>query len=275
MQAMSSARLTSHTGSEAACVHSQSDVRRDSLHALRVREPSHTVSIKVTPHSNSDALLSRWSRLEQLSDAQAQEIWEWFVLSYAPLVTALLRRMGCADAEEATAEFWGYLFERRGHITEADRERRFRAFLLGFVRNFALERARSGRRLRTLDSAAETQVNDLSERESTYLWAQSVLEQGLSEIERTRPNRGEVIRLFYGLGRSIGEDAEKLSISEVADRLGLAVSTISPMLTEARKLLRHAIERHLRETVTTDAQLEEEVQALFEALQEPHPGIIE
>lgn len=229
----------------------------------------------MTPHSFSDALPSRWSRLEKLSDAQAQEIWEWFVLSYAPLVTALLRRMGCADAEEATAEFWGYLFERRGHITEADRERRFRAFLLGFVRNFALERARSGRRLRTLDSSPETLVNDLTEQESTYLWAQSVLEQGLSEIERTRPNRGEVIRLFYGLGPSIGEDAEKLSISEVADRLGLAVSTISPMLTEARKLLRHAIERHLRETVTTDAQLGEEVRALFEALQEPHPGIIE
>ena len=52
------------------------------------------------------------------------------------------------------------------------------------------------------------------------------------------------------------------------------MATISPMLTEARRLLRQTIERNLRDTVVSREDLADEVRALTEALRAPHPGLV-
>ncbi|MEM7198947.1 MAG: hypothetical protein AAF628_01690 [Planctomycetota bacterium] len=216
-----------------------------------------------------DSLPTRWSRLERLdssSAGEAGETWEWFARAYEPFVRNLLRLLRCPDADDAAREFWTYLFERRDRLTAADRGRRFRPFLTGFVRNFARERLRGSR----VDGAAplvEEPADTAMGEHELHLWAHTVLQFSLDQVERTRARRGVALRLFYGIAAEPGERAKRHSIAELAEGLGLSASTVSPLLTEARGLLRVAIERHLRETVTTADDLADELGLLFRALQ--------
>jgi RNA polymerase sigma factor (sigma-70 family) len=223
----------------------------------------------------ADPFLSRWSRLEHLGDAEAAETWEWFVKGYEPFVRGLLRVRGCRS-ESAVDEFWSYLFARRDKLTAADRGRRFRPFLTGFIRNFVRETRRSSPETATdtelLDAMASRSVAALESVESR-LWAETVLRRALDYVEAMRAHRGRVLRLFYGIGEREGETAAKLSVSEVAARLEMATSTISPLLTEARRMLRHAIERDLRETVLDEQDLTGEIGVLLESLRGPYPGL--
>lgn len=224
--------------------------------------------------SDDDPLKSRWSQLERLDDARADDVWRWFVRSYEGFVTRLLASYGVRDSELAASEFWTWLFERRAHVAGADRARRFRAWLVGFVRNFARERRRAT--AAGPDVPVETPDAEDSSWEAleTRLWADAVLQLGLDEVDRAKARRGEVLRLFYGIPPAGQDEREPLGVSAIARELGLAIATISPMLTEARKLLRQAIERHLRETVATRADLTDEVRVLIDALRAPHPGLV-
>lgn len=226
--------------------------------------------------SEADPLLTRWSQLDRLSGSESREAWEWFARGYEPFVRRLLQLMGLRDVEEAVAEFWSYLFARRDGLSHADRGRRFRPFLTGFVRNFARERRRDVPAAVAVDAdlplpsepaCQETEAIELR------LWAEAVVQRCLDEIESRKRHRGRVLRLFYGIADERGEHETPCTVSEVAEHLGLAISTVSPLLSEARGLLRQAIAAHLRETVTTHAELDEEVATLREALHGPYPGL--
>jgi hypothetical protein len=224
-----------------------------------------------------DPLSSRWSRLEHLGDAEANETWEWFVRGYEPFVRGMLEVVGCRQPTEAGGAVWGYLFTRRGKLTAADRGRKFRPFLTGFIRNFVRERQRGSREKSLECGALEELVGDAepdTERLESKLWAETVLGSCLDWVEASKPKRGAALRLFYGIRGGRGAASARHSVSEVAAHLGVATSSVSPMLTEARRMLRHALESHLRETVLDENDLGEEIGVLAEALRGPYPGLV-
>jgi hypothetical protein len=215
--------------------------------------------------------------LEHLGDAEAKETWEWFVRGYEPFVRGMLEVVGCRQPGEAVGDFWGYLFTRRAKLTAADRGRRFRPFLTGFIRNFVRERQRDSREASLEVGVLETLAGDHgedTERVESRMWAETVLGSCLDWVEATKPKRGRALRLFYGIRDGPGGTSKRHSVSEVAAHLGLAPSSVSPMLTEARRMLRHALETHLWDTVLDEQDLAGEVGVLAEALRGPYPGLV-
>lgn len=92
----------------------------------------------MTESGNPLNITTRWTQIDALRGDNAESAWNWFVDRYRPFVRGVLRAtlQTPADAAPAEDEFWGYVY-LSGAIHRADRERRFRAFLSGTVRNFA------------------------------------------------------------------------------------------------------------------------------------------
>lgn len=132
--------------------------------------------------SEFDPLKSRWSRLEKLSDAEAQDVWEWFARSYEPFVRRMLTLAGCSDSKSATDEFWSYVFTRRERLLNADRRRRFRSFLTGFIRNFARERRRDNAERGASGEVRFPGAEHPPEAVAMRVWAETVLHRCLDEL---------------------------------------------------------------------------------------------
>lgn len=222
-----------------------------------------------------DSLQTKWSRLSELDGDQAEDAWKWFVRRYRTFVEAWLRTRRHPDPVAGADEFWSYFFARDA-IRKADRDRRFRPYLTGWIRNFARESTRRPRDTPTeLGQISSSDESDPAlEREEQRLWAHAILHRSLDAVENAKTKRGAALRLFYGIGSNPGENAEKCSVPEVAEALGMAVTSISPLLTEARKLLKQTIERDIRETVSRSDDLRDEIEQMIDSMHEDYAGVV-
>lgn len=217
---------------------------------------------------------ARRSRLSRLRDGAVDDCWDWLVRVYGDFVSGWLRTWRHPQPSAGVGEFWSYFF-LRGAMRNAKRGHRFRPYLAGCIHNFVREQRR-GRTFPVCDSRSLESVAELQRQaadDGRWEWGQTILHRALDAVERAKPKRGAALRLFYGIGQRPGERIRTHRVSEVARRLDCAVASVSPMLTHARKLLRHAIESELRAAGGPEAELGEGVRGLGEALEQAHPGI--
>lgn len=223
-------------------------------------------------------LTTQWSRIHQLNEHEATAAWQWFVDRYRGFVGAALRRLIWSPerAASATDEFWGYLFQS-GALQRPLPPARFRAFLVGTLRNYARGWIRRNPLVPQQEDGvlAEAREPQLSEEDEIGLWVRQVLHHALARLEREQPRWARALKTFYGLPNEIeGAAVEALGATDLATELGCTRNALHQLLHRARQGLRNCLVDEIRQTVVSRSDLDAEVEALLGMLARIQPGLV-
>jgi RNA polymerase sigma-70 factor (ECF subfamily) len=227
-------------------------------------------------------LTTRWSLIvaAQQPAPQAREALAELCRSYWYPLYAYIRRRGhdAASAEDLTQAFFTHLLEKHALGSVSPERGRFRTFLLTSCQHFLAnehQRAnalkRGGGRVVSLDlSSADSRYvqepghDETPERLYERRWALALLEEALRQLrcEYEQAGKGP---LFDALKGQLTGDAT-LPYAELGETLGLSEGAIKTAVHRLRKRYGEILREQIRETVTTEGEIDEEVRALFEAL---------
>jgi RNA polymerase sigma-70 factor (ECF subfamily) len=195
---------------------------------------------------------------------------------------AFVRRRGHNqdDAADLTQAFFARVLEKNV-IGVADPSRgRFRAFLLGSLKNFLAnewdrtqtQKRGGGARPLSLDFEyaderfkREPATRLTPDKEYERNWALAVLERALARLEAEYRKRGKE-KLFERLKVALVADDESDPRLAMAKDLGMTEGAVKVALHRMRAAFRESLRREIAETVGAERDLEDELRALIEAL---------
>jgi RNA polymerase sigma factor (sigma-70 family) len=242
-------------------------------------------------HARSDLFPStHWSVVLAAGESQAEPqaaqaaLAELCQTYWAPLYSFVRSRgHSVHDAQDLTQSFFAYLIERKIYA-RVDRQRgRFRSFLLASLKNFladASDRARTLKRggAQELLPLHEEQIN---EAESVFQnhrgasteelifdrsWAEALVAAGLERLSADYRSEGKE-KLFNKLRIFLaGCAGSPPAYSELAARLGVSESTLRSHVTRLRARYREVLRAEVRQTVETEAEVDEELHELLRVL---------
>lgn len=211
-------------------------------------------------------------------DAEAQRALDALFATYWQPLYRYVRRMGhdAADAEDLVQGFVAHLLENRG-LRLADRGRgRFRAFLLGSLKNYMANVWRRDHRQKrggfathlSLDwRSAETGLGiepaDLRSPDLLYDrdWAVTLLDKVLDDMAREDRDLD-----FDRWKPFLGISSERLAYAEIAAQFGITEGAARVAVHRLRKRYRHRLREEIARTLADAALVEDEMHALFAAL---------
>ena len=228
------------------------------------------------------SLNTRWSMLDGLDGRSAEESWRWFIERYRPYIRRCIDRLVTPPdrAARATEEIWSYLFTS-SMLERADRGRRFRSYLAGTVRHYALDWLRrddvvAGEGGAEAPAPAAPAAAALVEERELALWKQQVVQLALQELAARHAQQAKVLRWFYGIpASSEDEAAETRSASWIAGQLGIQANAVHQIVFRGRKRLRSCIENEVRETVRDADDLDDEMRLIYAVIEQENPGLEE
>lgn len=236
---------------------------------------SHVLDDSAIPSEQpEDGVTTHWSRIASLSGDDRDSAWKWFVERYKPFVRGLIGAGVHSSRLRQAAEddFWGYVYISRS-VERADRERRFRSYLSGVVRNFVKSWMRTHGPVDNSDTTARESVAQEEFDAELRLWADNLLEIAMRELAAEHPRYASALSLFYGLSID-GKANAPLPASKVAEKLECSAEAVYMALVRARERLRVLVERELRQGCDDEASLREELSALLSAMAKGHPGLV-
>ena len=203
---------------------------------------------------------------------------------WAPLYSFVRSRgHSVHDAQDLTQSFFAYLLEHKVYA-RADRQKgRFRSFLLASVKNFLADAADRQRTLKRGGTQIFLPLHEEHAEQAESLfqthggttnedwlfdrsWAEALVAAGLERLSADYKNQGKE-RLFDQLRMFVAGGAEPPpSYTELADRLGMAESTVRSQVTRLRARYREALRSEVRRTVASEAQVDEELHELLHVL---------
>jgi RNA polymerase sigma-70 factor (ECF subfamily) len=212
------------------------------------------------------------------SDTQARQALEELCRTYWYPLYAYVRRQGHAkeDAEDLTQAFFARFLEKN-YLAGLDRERgKFRAFLLASLKHFLAnewDKARAQKRgggaeLLSLDwqDADERYRIDPADRLSPdklydRMWAVTLLERVIVRLreESSEPHLLEHLKPFLTM------DTNAIPYLVAATNLGLTEGALRVSVHRLRRRYRELLRAEIAETLSNPAQLDDELQALFNA----------
>lgn len=203
---------------------------------------------------------------------------------WAP-VYAFIRRKGYApaDAEDFTQGFFADLLNRNSLNQVAAEHGRLRTFLLKAVTRHMINRHEmatavkrgGGVPLLTLDiEPIEGQLHwepshqitpDL---EFARQWALGLLARAFARVEARESDRGQ-LALFQELKGMISLDTATAPYAAIAARHGLSEGAVKVAAHRLRQGFRAALRSIIAETVTSEEEIDDEIQNLFEIFKSP------
>ena len=206
---------------------------------------------------------------------------------WMPLYTFVRSRgHSVPDAQDLTQSFFAHLIEREIYA-RADREKgRFRSFLLAALKNFladaysrehALKRGGAQEFLPLDESRAEAAESlfqthfasgepDSEDRLFERSWAEAVVAAGLERLAAEYQTAGKQ-DLFQELRIFLTGSADPLpAYDQLADKMGLPASSIRTYVARLRARYRELLRAEVRQTVETEAEVDEELHELFRVL---------
>ncbi len=216
-----------------------------------------------------------------ISQSRAKEALEELCRSYWYPLYAFVRSRGysAADAQDLTQAFFARIIETRG-FASADRARgRFRSYLLGAMKHFlANEWHRSQTQKRgggvqiiefdALDPegryAQEAQQPDDPDYLFDRQWALQIVTAALRTLrdEMTEAGKGEQFEALKG--SLTGQDV--LPQEQIAAQLGISTGAVKVAVHRLRLCYRELLRAAIAETVSNEADLEDEMRYLVEVL---------
>jgi len=239
-------------------------------------------------------LTTHWSLIEGIqSDEQGNQVLiNGLLQQYWKPVYCYLRRRGYGNerAKDLTQGFFEEVVLGRELIRRADRDKgSFRNFLLTALehylksihrKNTARKRHTPGKRipLEGIDpDVVDEPTQELTADESfNYAWLASLLEQVLSAVEADCRAHG--LEAHWGIFRDrvlepIMNETEPPSLTDIGPRYGITnPEKASNMIITVNRRLQTTLRRHLRQYVSTDAMVDEEVREFLKIFCEKSAG---
>ena len=244
-------------------------------------------------HGQSDLFPStHWSVIVAAGESQAESevaqaaLAELCQTYWAPLYS-FVRGRGYTvhDAQDLTQSFFVYLIEHKIYARVDRQKGKFRSFLLASLKNFLADASDRERTLKRGGGQSFLPLHEEQAKEAESLfqthsamssedslfdrtWAEALIAAGLERL--STDYKGEAKKkLFNELRIFVAGGAEPLpSYAELAVRLGMTESTLRSHVTRLRARYREALRAEVRQTVETEAEVDEELHDLLRVLTE-------
>ncbi len=189
------------------------------------------------------------------------------------------RRLSHEDALDLTQEYF-VTFLEKDFVAAADRERgRFRTFVLVTVNRFLSKqlarRSRHQARFKIaipLGDEEEVPIPELAQGETAEddfnrRWALSLIESTLQKMkedcaEGRRRYYYETFKLFI----ESACDAKPMSYREMAKKIGVNETDVTNFLHRGRNVFQKLLRSEIRQSVTSESEIDQEIEALKEYL---------
>jgi RNA polymerase sigma factor (sigma-70 family) len=229
--------------------------------------------------------LTHWSVVLAASSrdsTHARDALETLCRAYWHPIYAFVRRQGHSphDAQDLTQEFFARLLEKN-YLGGVDRAKgRFRSFLLVCLKHFlANEWDKAGAQKRGahpvlipinvrtaetsygLEPAESATADKIFERR----WALTLLEQVLARL-RAEYTRDGKAKAFDELKSTLTGERRSVPYAEIGARLGISEGAVKVAVHRLRHRYRELLREEIAHTVSSPAQVEQEIRALFAAL---------
>lgn len=190
------------------------------------------------------------------------------------------RGHGEEDAKDLTQQFFSRLLERNDFAGLDPQRGKFRTFLLTAFTHFLaneFDRASTlkrggGKTIVSFDELSSEQLGqcDLAAdcspaRAFDVRWAQAVLERALARLKEDYAAADKAPH-FEMLKDFLTTDANGGDYATVARRLGVADSSVAVLVHRLRQRYRELVRAEVAQTVSSPAELEEEMRHLFDVL---------
>jgi len=213
---------------------------------------------------------------------QANEALEKLCKTYWYPLYAYLRRSGrdTHDAQDLTQAFFARLIEKKDFALANRDKGKFRFYLLGALKHFiadqhdkatALKRgggqtfisfdAQTAEQRYHLEPVDEASPDKLFERR----WALTLLDQALGRLRQECAAPGKA-PLYEALESFLTGAPNDVSYAEIAARLGTTESAVKSALHRLRQRHRELIREEVADTVSTAAEVEDEIRHLIAVL---------
>jgi DNA-directed RNA polymerase specialized sigma24 family protein len=197
---------------------------------------------------------------------------------------AFIRRQGLSshEAEDLTQEFFYHFLERDSLAYVRPTAGKFRSFLLACLKNFLAnqrdranaQRRGGGQRFVPLDSkAAETRCSfepsDQQTPEAIFerRWAYTVLERAMQDLQQEYL-ASEKREFFEDLQSFLPGGQGNASRTGLAAKRGVSVGALDVAIHRLRQRFGALLRQQVAHTVSTEAEVEEEIRHLIAALRE-------
>jgi len=212
----------------------------------------------------------------------AQEALEKLCLTYWYPLYAYVRRKGHDEHEsqDLTQEFFARLLARNDFAALHPSRGRFRAFLLAAINHFLAKEWRKAGTLKrgggqapvSLDTTlaeqrygAQAAIEPTPERLFDRRWAETILERAATQLRDEFTGEGRET-LFRELNVFLSAPASAGDYASVATRLQMTESAVAKTVERLRRRYRDLVRREIAQTVSTPAELEEEMRYLLKVL---------
>ena len=194
-----------------------------------------------------------------------------------------LRRQGC-DADEARDLTQGYFLAllEKNYLDDVRPDAgRFRSFLLASLKHF-VSKQRDRARAQKRGGGATSVPIDLASAEERYAyepradgnpetlferqWALTVLERAMTRLGKEFEEAGKADR-FLHLKSLLTGAAPQIPYRRIAEQLGTTEATVKVTVHRSRRRLGQLIRTEIAETVSTPADVDDEVRYLLRVLQ--------
>jgi len=241
------------------------------------------------PHGPREFASTHWSLVlaakpGEASRTRARAALEALCRTYWYPLYAYVRFRGYSsqDAQDLTQSFFAKIIEKGGFASADPQRGRFRSYLLGALKHFLANewhRAQAQKRGGTVQfiewDALDPEVryaaslNQSEDPEQLFdrEWALETTNASLEAL------RGEMVKAgkhdqFDALKGSLTGESEA-SREQISTRLGLSEGAVKVAVHRLRKRYRELLRASIAETVTSDADLDEEMRYLIAVLRNP------
>lgn len=235
-------------------------------------------------------LTTQWSLIEKVgSDKQQdknQALIGQLIKRYWKPVYCYVRRKGYGNEEskDIVQSFFHEVVLGRELIQQADKGKgRFRSFLLFALNRYlkVIRRAEKAKKRIPKGKLVSMDLEDLPElMEITsgltpegsfdYAWVSGLLQQVLEEVEAQcyKDNKTVHWHIFEDrVLRPIVEEEDALCMEEICHKYGISDAVkASNMIVTVKRRFQSSLKRHLRESVTSDDEVEEELEEIIRFL---------
>ncbi len=235
-------------------------------------------------------LTTHWSLVDEVKKGGDRErvLIGLLLERYWKPVYCYLRRKGFGNepAKDLTQGFLHEVVLNRRLVERADPAKgSFQALLLHALRQYVIDERRRGttrrqipkEKLVSLDMASPPELPDAADSLNAdegynYAWKADLLERALSEVKERYVKQGMEThwRVFHDrVLQPVRQDCRPLSLKEICSQHGIEnEARASHMLDAAKRRFRDVLRRHVRQTVLSGEDLDEELGEIVRFLKE-------
>lgn len=238
-----------------------------------------------TPSGAGRFATTQWSIILAASDSASTQhepaLTTLCQMYWFPLYVYLRRRgYDSHQAEDYTQGFFAGILERKGLQKANPKYGKFRSFLLASLKNFLADewdRDRAQKRggdkkalSLDFDTAASWYEQDSAHHMSPEKlfersWALTVLTSAMDRL-KTESTVSDKQQLFDCLKIYLTAEKDAVPYKDVTVKLGMTEGAVKVAVHRLRRRYRELVRDEIAQTVTTEAQIDEEIRDLFAAL---------